>query len=119
MPTTLARDGLQGLSIGHQVGPMRSDPSFQGGGLIVSQRERKTVHEFTHGAFGPQSQPMLSGLALTVRVDNVRLRGPFFRTARQFVAGQGPVESRAKGRVGLRQLVQLRDTQRHTFHHTS
>ena len=105
MSTTLAGDGLQGLSIGHKVGPMRSDPSFQEGGLIVFQGERKTVHEFTHGALCSQGQQMLTGALLAVRVDDVRLRGAFWGTLGQLVAGQGTVEQGAKGRVGLRQLV--------------
>ena len=119
MSTTLAGDGLQGLSIGHEVSPMRLDPSFQGGSLIVFQEERKTVHEFTHGALCPQGQLMLTGVPFAVRVDDVRLRGPFWGTLGQLVAGQGTVEQGAKGRLGLRQLVQLRGTQRYTFHYTS
>ena len=44
--TRLARDGLQGLAIGHHVLPMFDNPLTQRGGLLV--RQRITVQDFTH-----------------------------------------------------------------------
>ena len=98
---------------------MCSDPSFQKGGLIVFQGERKTVHNFTHRALCPQCQPMLTGFPFAVCVDNVSLRFTFGGTFGHLVAGQCTVEQEAKGWVGLHQLVQLRGTQSHCLHYTS
>ena len=96
---------------------MHSDPSFQGGGLIVFQREHKTVHKFTHGALCPQGQPMLSGLALTVRVDDVRLRGPFFGTFGQFIAGHRRPRSRRTEFKGRSQLAPIGSIERYSTPH--
>ena len=52
--TTLARDGLQGLAIGHHILPMFDNPRSQRGGFIVRfQRQGITVEDFTHVSLGP------------------------------------------------------------------
>ena len=114
---TVTVDGLKGFAVGRQVLPMLNDPLSQGGGShVLFQGQGVTVQDFAHVALGPECQPMFSGLAVGVGVDDKGLRVGLEGCLGQTVARYRPVKIRGQDRIVSCQIIQLHIVQSHLFH---